>query len=662
MSSPEARIPKFEDLEARIAAAVESVASTDPNPTDPFRGLYVTDDAAVATAKAQAPIDRDGRLGEASARLELDAIESAILALAAAPELHPPYARLFAYLHDDVTRKLPSAGLIARLLAGGRVSAEDVLARFGRDMPLRRSGAIRLIDERNQLPIVDRPVKVADALAALLLGAEIDERPLDNRLSRVELSEDQASRAEILAELRALLATDSQLPLVLTGPDAPSVLARAVRAPLLLIDAADLGDAEVMPVARLAAKLEGRRLAISGLEELSPEDRPAALRAMLAQPERPLICALSHAAVVALGDRTAVVVEIPLPSFAERQEAWRTFAGCEDVDDAAAKFRLSLSQIAEAAQVALQGAAVDGVPIPTAQHLDAGARRASSTRLGELASRLEPTFGWAELVLQEKPLETLKSISSYLRNRDLVLSEWGYAEKVGQNQGLKALFAGESGTGKTMSARVLSKELGLELYRIDLATIVSKYIGETEKNLDRIFGAAEGSNAILFFDEADALFGKRSDVSDAHDRYANIEVAYLLQKMEMYPGAVILATNFRHNIDDAFLRRLDFVVDFPFPEPDDREAIWRLLLPTEAPVADDLDLAFLAQQFKLSGGGIRNASMAGAFLAADDSRRITMEHLVVGVALEYAKLGRLTLETDFERFHDLVRPKGTPAA
>jgi SpoVK/Ycf46/Vps4 family AAA+-type ATPase len=207
-----------------------------------------------------------------------------------------------------------------------------------------------------------------------------------------------------------------------------------------------------------------------------------------------------------------------------------------------------------------------------------------------------------------------------------------------------------------MAGQVLAKELGLELFRIDLATIVSKYIGETEKNLDRIFDAAEGSNAILFFDEADALFGKRSEVRDSHDRYANIEVAYLLQKMEGYAGAVILATNFRQNIDDAFLRRIDVVVDFPFPEAEDRHRIWNLLLPDTAPLDDDIDVEFLAGQFKLSGGSIRNCSLAAAFMAADEGGRIGMRHLVRGVALEYGKQGRLTLESDFERFHELIRP------
>ena len=237
-----------------------------------------------------------------------------------------------------------------------------------------------------------------------------------------------------------------------------------------------------------------------------------------------------------------------------------------------------------------------------------------------------------------------------------MLQEWGYGATIGRNQGLKALFAGESGTGKTMAAQVLARELGLEIYRLDLASIVSKYIGETEKNLDRIFdAAAEGSNAILFFDEADALLGKRSDVSDSHDRYANIEVAYLLQKMEEHSGAVMLATNFRQNIDEAFLRRLDFVVDFPFPEAEYRAEIWRRMLPDAAPLADDIDVERLAERYKLSGGGIRNASLAGAFLAAEAGTAVTQRDLVAGVALEYGKLGRLTIDAEFER------PRG-PAA
>jgi ATPase family associated with various cellular activities (AAA) len=658
MSSPAEGVRGLALVEARVRAAVESVAATDPNPTDPFRGLYVTDELAVAIARAGPRLDPDERLREAADRLGLDDLDAVVLALCAAPELNPAYGRLFAYLHDDVTRKLPSPGLVARLVAGEDVTPGEVLARFGRDAPLRRQGAVRLIDDRGQTPIADRAVKVADPVAALLLGADLDEIPRDGRLRREPVPAVDPGRPEAVRELRALLACETSLPLLVVGPDAPALLATALATPLVIVDAGDIGDADLMRDARLASALEGRRRCFDGLEALDPGARQAAVRALAAVDERALVCAASQDAAVALGDHTAIVLEVPLPSFAERRAAWAATAGTDEVDVVAAKFRLSMTQIADAADVARQTAAVEGADAPAARHLDLGARRASSSRLGELAVRLEPAFGWDQLVLPQRPLEVLRSISAYLRHRDLVLSEWGYARTVAHSQGLKTLFAGESGTGKTMAGQVLARDLGLELFRIDLATVVSKYIGETEKNLDRIFDAAEGSNAILFFDEADALFGKRSEVSDSHDRYANIEVAYLLQKMEGYSGAVILATNFRQNIDEAFLRRLDFVIDFPFPEAGDRARIWRLVLPDEAPVADDVDVEFLAAQFKLSGGGIRNASIAAAFLAAEDGRSIGMRHLVVGVALEYGKLGRLTLETDFERFHELVRHGG----
>jgi ATPase family associated with various cellular activities (AAA) len=412
---------------------------------------------------------------------------------------------------------------------------------------------------------------------------------------------------------------------------------------------------DVMADAALLSALEGRPIVFEGLEDLDPAERARALRAIEQRPQRTVIATPSRTAALALGDRTVLLVEAPPPTFAERRQAWADLTGSERTGDVAAKFRLSIGQIVEAAEVARLAATAHERDVPTPDELDLGARQASSSRLGELAARLPPGFSWEDLVLPDRQLELLQSISAYLRHRDRVLSDWGYEKRVARTQGLKVLFAGESGTGKTMAAQVLAAQLGLEIFRVDLATIVSKYIGETEKNLDRIFGAAEGSNAILFFDEADALFGKRSEVSDSHDRYANIEVAYLLQRMEGYAGAVILATNFRRNIDDAFVRRLDFVIDFPFPEVEDRKRIWRLVLPAEAPLGNDLDVDFLATQFKLSGGAIRNCSLSAAFQAADDGGVIEMRHLVRAVAQEYGKQGRLTLEADFEHFHEIIR-------
>jgi hypothetical protein len=647
----------FAFLDARVRTAVERAAAGDPNPGDPLRGLYISDDQALSLAADLEAHDADARLADAAARLGLDALDTAVLGLCAAPELHPRYGRLFAYLHDDVTRRLASPRLLGELLSGEGVAPADVLACFGSSAPLRRRGAIRLIEGDGTTPLGDRAAKLADPLAAFLLGLGAPLDPLSGgRLRRVELPADSPGREETVAEIRSLLAAPTKLPLVLAGPDADALVSYAAGRPLLLCDVRELHKPEVIADAALCCALEGRLLCGDGLDRLEPTERTQLLRVLDEHPERMVLLAPTRAGALTLGDRTVLLVELPMPHVAERQAAWSELTNVADTADVSAKFRLSLSQIAEAAEVATITARTRGVEVPEPADLDLGARHASSSRLGELAARLTPRYRWSDLVLPDRQRETLGSISAYLRHRDRVLTEWGYERAVARTQGLKVLFAGESGTGKTMAAEVLGAELGLELFRVDLATIVSKYIGETEKNLDRIFEAAVGSNAILFFDEADALFGKRSEVSDAHDRYANIEVAYLLQKMEGYPGAVILATNFRQNIDDAFVRRLDFVIDFPFPEPEDRKLIWRLLLPEQAPLDDDVDLDFLATQFKLSGGAIRNCSLGAAFQAADEGTSITMRHLVRAVAQEFGKQGRLTLETDFEQFHELIRP------
>ena len=240
----------------------------------------------------------------------------------------------------------------------------------------------------------------------------------------------------------------------------------------------------------------------------------------------------------------------------------------------------------------------------------------------------------------------LREIIATVRGRPIVLEQWGVGQKLASSPGVTILFAGPPGTGKTMAAEIIASELGLDLYKIDLSTIVSKYIGETEKNLERIFAEASTSNSILFFDEADALFGKRSEVRDSHDRYANIEISYLLQRMEAYDGVTILATNLRANLDEAFTRRLHFAVDFPFPEEADRLRIWQTLFPPGVPRADDLDLPFLARRYRLAGGSIRNVLVSAAYLAAADGRVVSQAHLLHGVRREMQKMGRLMVEDD----------------
>ncbi|MGB4271349.1 MAG: ATP-binding protein, partial [Propionicimonas sp.] len=272
--------------------------------------------------------------------------------------------------------------------------------------------------------------------------------------------------------------------------------------------------------------------------------------------------------------------------------------------------------------------------------------------LERLARRIEPEVGWEDLVVTPAVRRALTDLAARARHRDRVLADWRMRRGGGRGHGVTALFAGDSGTGKTLSAEVIASDLGLDLYTVNLATVVDKYIGETEKNLERIFAEASGVNAVLFFDEADAIFGKRSDVKDAHDRYANIESAYLLQRMETFDGLAVLATNLRANIDEAFTRRLDTIIDFPAPAPPLRLTLWQRCLAPPLPVADDLDFGFLAEAFDLAGGNIRSASTTAAYLAAATGGPVTMRLLVQAVEQEYRKLGRLVLEREFGRFYD----------
>ena len=266
-------------------------------------------------------------------------------------------------------------------------------------------------------------------------------------------------------------------------------------------------------------------------------------------------------------------------------------------------------------------------------------------RLDTLAERLEPRATWDDIVIREDLHSLLRQIADQVRHRGRVYEDWGFRQRMNRGLGLVALFAGESGTGKTMAAEVIANELRLNLYRIDLSAVVSKYIGETEKNLRRLFDAAEDGGAILFFDEADALFGKRSQVKDSHDRYANIETNYLLQRMEAYQGLAILATNMKSGLDDAFTRRLRFSVTFPFPDQVDRKRIWLKIFPPETPLGE-LDFDRLAS-FKLTGGSIHNATLNAAFLAARDNVPVNMTHILSALRTEFVKADRLINEHEF---------------
>jgi SpoVK/Ycf46/Vps4 family AAA+-type ATPase len=347
--------------------------------------------------------------------------------------------------------------------------------------------------------------------------------------------------------------------------------------------------------------------------------------------------------------------EFPIPDYSQRLAIWRHALQTRgeqdsslvdhDLQQLAGQFLLTGGQIFDAVASGLDAAQQSGRPLE-AHDLFSAARTHSNPRLSSLAIKIQPRFDWQDIILPRDQRELLNEMINTVRSRSQVLETWGLGRKLVASQGVTALFAGPPGTGKTMAAEVIARELRLDLYKIDLSSVVSKYIGETEKNLERIFDEAAASNAILFFDEADALFGKRSEVRDSHDRYANIEISYLLQRMEAYDGVTILATNLRSNLDEAFTRRLQFAVDFPFPDENDRLRIWQALFPPGVPTAGELDLPLLARRFKLAGGNIRNILVSAAYLAAADGGRVRMTHLLHGTRRELQKMGRLIADDD----------------
>lgn len=341
-----------------------------------------------------------------------------------------------------------------------------------------------------------------------------------------------------------------------------------------------------------------------------------------------------------------IALDIQQPTPAEQKIAWKMALNGQAGQNGkmparlAGQFNLNLPTIQNLAHAAVYSAG-DGFHDEVWRSCLARTR----PRMETLAQRIDVKATWDDIVLSETESGVLRKIADQVAQRSRVYDEWGFRQKMNRGLGISALFAGESGTGKTMAAEVVANDLQLDLYRIDLSSVVSKYIGETEKNLRRLFDAAEDGGAILFFDEADALFGKRSEVKDSHDRYANIEINYLLQRMEAYRGLAILATNMKNALDQAFLRRLRFVVNFPFPGAQERKMIWERIFPQETPV-QDLDYTRLAR-FHLTGGSIHNAALNAAFLAAQDGTAVTMPLVFEAIRTEFRKLDKPIIETDY---------------
>ena len=617
--------------------------------------------------------ERDLRFVSLGQRFGLDALELDILLVALAPEIDPRYERLYAYLQDDVTRKRPCVDLILNLLSAG---AEEKLAgrrHFLPASPLLRHQLLQLHEDPpgSHATLLSRYCKVDEGIVDYLLGDGgsafhpddcLTVFPADHRISETPLSDTQRETLpRLLAEERAVLHLRG-----VSGSGRRTVaayLARRLGCDLLCFDPSQAlvrGEDDFPGICRRAvreARLREALLYVAEVDALLDDDRDARLREFsqaLADWEGPTVLSgeLPWRPLSLYRARPFARVELAIPDFAERARLWgREVPGlsAEDLEAVAARFNFTPGQIRAAAHSAGQPARRrQGVGARSqAAALFEACRRPSNQRLGALARKIDPRHGWDDIVLPEDALEQLREICRQAVHRPLVLDQWGFERKLSYGKGLNVLFSGPPGTGKTLAAEVIARDLGLDLYQIDLSRVVSKYIGETEKNLDKIFTEARTSNAILLFDEADALFGKRSEVKDAHDRYANIETGYLLQKMEEYEGIAILATNLRGNLDEAFIRRMSFCVEFPFPREGERRLIWEKIWPDKAPRRADLPLERLAERFEISGGNIKNIALAAAFLAAHDGGEIALRHLLRATRREYQKMGKILDDGDF---------------
>lgn len=622
----------------------------------------------------------------------LTPFEQFALLICVAPELDSRFETLYSYVQNDVTRKRPTPDLILKLFCS---SLEDSLALRVLLSPAAKLLSIPLIrfsadPHDRESSSLSRPLRAEQRIVDFLL----DQNDLDERLrSFAAISNPAVSFSNL--HLPALLAEDLQkvsnspgqqgAVVFLHGPKGcgkrsiAEAISKQQRKPLLTAELDQLPpDSLSLPLAlhllQREALLYGANLFLSAQEFVSCSDAAALQkRRTLFDSLNPcgfLICVGSNSKfplAEASAKYPSLSFDIPSPGFSHRALLWAEAIkamACDispDVDAAvlANKFQLTGGAIHSICREAAARTLLrDPRETVSLADIESAARSQSNQGLRRLAQKVHCIHDWPDLVLPARSIRQLREVCSSEKFRHVVYSQWGYDRRLAQGKGLNVLFCGASGTGKTMAAGIIARALSLDLYKIDLSSVVSKYIGETEKQLSQIFHEAGSSNAILFFDEADALFGKRSEVKDAHDRYANVEVAYLLQKMEEYEGIVILATNFRRNLDDAFTRRMHHIVEFPFPDADLRERIWIGLVPAAAPLADDVNFGFLARQFELSGGNIRNVALAAAFLAAESGGKICMEHFIHSTAREWQKLGKLPSRSEFREYYDLLRSSG----
>ena len=624
---------------------------------------------------------------------QLTDFEVLALIICMAPQVDSRYEKIYAYLQNDSTKRLPTVDLIFNLMDLNfeeRISAREY---FSPQAPLFKFGILEFLanGDKRETSLLSNSLKLNERIANYLLGIEYIDKEFE-QVAKIYSQEHkfpafflQDSVKENLKKFITWYNSENSkkkqnIIFFFYGPngagkqETAGMLCQDIGLPLLIIDLEaiqnfDLPWKQTLEMAFRESLLLPAVLYFKNAESMLNEGSHYHKEIFFKTVnEKSWLSFISSTHLIdlqgQLSDQRFIQIEFTIPDYKHRQQLWRFYLGNEtliskevDLDTLATKFNFTPGQIRDAVEMAINRSLYKFGENRLINNNDLYecCWAQSNQKLKTLSQKIKPKYIWKDIVLPQEQMAQLREITNFVKYKHLVYSDWGFDRKLSLGKGLNIFFTGPSGTGKTMAAEVMANELKLDLYKIDLSTVVSKYIGETEKNLSKIFQEAETSNSILFFDEADALFGKRSEVKDAHDRYANIEIGYLLQKMDEYIGIVILATNLRKNIDEAFERRMHFTLEFPFPEELDRLRIWQNIYPKETPLNENIDFNFLSRRFKMTGGNIKNVALAAAFFAANDGKIVTMEHLIRAIKREYQKIGKLCVKADFGDYYDVVQ-------
>lgn len=611
----------------------------------------------------------------------LTQFEQSVIIAALAPDLDKKYERTYAYFNDDLNKKAPSIDMLFNIFLSDPEEKMDTRKSFSEQAALFRFNLLNFVTNHDEEGFLSSRLKIDSGIKTFLLGDSSFHSKICD-LAEITYPEQIPFRSSALQHIKAEL--ENALTAWMKGDTKSTViwlygkaenekntimqsLCSDLEFPVILVDLEEIAASDNpkrnLKLVFREAVLKSALLLLSSGDKLCGNDENSCLlrrlffKSLTEYAWIAFICAEKMWVPDSLDERSNwFPVEVKLPDYEGRQRIWSDAlkemnVSSSDIDALSGRYNFNESHIRKVAAYAKIIGRDNAITLDV---LSNSCKILSTQQLSKYTKKITPNYSWDDLVLPKDKLCHLKEMCGFIKNKHIVYYEWGFDKKLALGRGLNMLFSGSSGTGKTMTADIIASELQLELYKTDLSSLVSKYIGETEKNLNRIFKETSFGNAILFFDEADALFGKRSEVKDAHDRYANMETNYLLQKIEEHEGVVILATNFSQNIDEAFLRRMHFSVDFPFPTDEMREQMWKKIFPADAPLSGEIDYKYLSETIMVAGGNIRNLALSSAYFAADESSGIGMRHIMHAAKREYQKLGKPFLKTDFEKYWDLL--------